>query len=452
MERWQTKEAESSIRTLLQAKYPGVPTMIYYLSRVIGMYGLNSLETYTFGVMCMAIQVIIWKLTLYQPSLLTLRITLILYELVQLFLLSIVYFDSSESFTIHVINSTALLVVGEVSPIHSLAVNCVLIGKHVLLWVCIAWHKNVTGETISFIPTLWVFWNLLCILPYKRGLLIAEQLADEEKLAEERRMKAVLAAIPDGVVVMSEDLQVLTTNLAMLTQLNLHGQSNPINRLEKVITSLEFDTEYCEQEPRKSSFRDEICELVRGKEGIVKNFKPLMYEGKDLECRGCVTTWGEEEKVVVLTVRDTSNWANLEKTAKQDSAKKTALIRSVSHELRTPVNAILNLCQDLQSSPSLSPQDQLDVEVLSNASNFLLSIINDLLDYSRILHDKFELKKTSFDLEKLIRSCGALIALQCKQKEVMFIVRFDPSLPKLAYTDENRLKQVILNLLSNAVK
>jgi signal transduction histidine kinase len=218
-----------------------------------------------------------------------------------------------------------------------------------------------------------------------------------------------------------------------------------------LIEKLNYDTEYLEKKERMKSFGRDIRSLLRDKEGTVGNFKPVLHEGKHLECRGCLTMW-DKSKVLILTIRDISNWAKLEKAAKQDSANKTALIRSVSHELRTPVNAIINLCQDLQSSETIGEQDREDVEVLVNASSFLLSMINDLLDYSRILHDKFELVRTNFDLKRLIKGCGQLIALQCKQKFVDFLVRYDPLLPRIINSDENRLKQVILNLLSNAVK
>jgi signal transduction histidine kinase len=286
---------------------------------------------------------------------------------------------------------------------------------------------------------------------HKKKLLIGKQKAEVEKEVKEKRLKALLYAMADGIVVLSEGLKILTHNPAILTQLEVQSDSNAVDTMEKLIGKMNYDSEYLSPGEEAYVFNADLCELLRQGEGAGKNFAPLLYAGKHLECRGCVTKW-DENKIMVLTVRDTSNWAQLEKAAKRDSANKTALIRSVSHELRTPVNAIINLCQDLQESSSLAGKDKADVEVLVNASNFLLSMINDLLDYSRILHDKFELMKTRFNLENLMKSCGQLIALQCKHKHVDFTVRYDSQLPKFVHSDENRLKQVILNLLSNAVK
>ena len=122
------------------------------------------------------------------------------------------------------------------------------------------------------------------------------------------------------------------------------------------------------------------------------------------------------------------------------------------HELRTPSNAILNLALDIQTNEHLSVQGQTDVEIIISATSFLLSLINDLLDFSRILHGKFSLQKKSFALEPLLRQCAQLFALQCKVKGLDLRVRIDPDLPELLYSDENRLRQVLLNLLSNSLK
>ena len=450
MKTWEIEEAEVAIRMMLHSEYPAAISQLYYIVQIAQIFGLFSLKTLAIASICALFQVFLVRLRAIPNPAVKFWVVFGMFEAVQSLVMTMICLGSPESFTIHLINSTTLLVLGEVNCLHSFVMNCALIAKHVLLWVCIASLRGIPGEGFSFVPTLWVFWDLLYVLPYKRGLLIAKHKAEEEKEVEERRLKALLSAMPDGVAVLSGTLHVLTYNPAMLTQLSLHTALHPETHLEKLIQRLEYDLEYCPPEEH-SRFQEDIFGLLEQKEGTVMNFKPLLYEGKHLECRGCVTLW-DDCKVLVLTVRDTSNWAQLEKAAKKDSANKTALIRSVSHELRTPVNAIINLCQDLQASPSLGAQDRADVEVLANASNFLLSMINDLLDYSRILHDKFELVKTRFDLEQLIHSCGALISLQCREKQLNFSVRFDPLLPKFAYTDENRLKQVILNLLSNAVK
>ena len=451
MEKWEIDEADLGFNIMLHANYPALISTLHYQTQMLSLYGFFSLETVGFFCIGASFQMVFGQLRYIRNPAVKLWLVFYLFEMVQFLLLVLMLLWSPENFALHLINSTVILVVAELSPIHSAPFNLALIVKHIVMWVFVAWFRGIPGEIMSLVPTVWILWNLHYLLTHKRMLLKDKQRAEEEKEIEKMRLKALLEAMPDGVVVFSDSLEVLSHNPAISTQLGVEIDCKTTACIQMMIGKLSYDPEYCSPEEDIYRFKQDLGSALDMENGVVRNFKPLLYAGKHLECRGCVTLW-DDKKVLILTIRDTSNWAQLEKAAKKDSANKTALIRSVSHELRTPVNAIINLCQDLQASPSLGDQERADVEVLTNASSFLLSMINDLLDYSRILHDKFELGKTSFDLEQLIRSCGALLALQCKQKQLNFSVRFDPLLPKFAYTDENRLKQVILNLLSNAVK
>lgn len=116
------------------------------------------------------------------------------------------------------------------------------------------------------------------------------------------------------------------------------------------------------------------------------------------------------------------------------------------------MNAILNLTLDLQTQEQLSLQGETDLQVVISATSFLLSLINDLLDFSRILHGKFELQKQNFALEPLLRQCAQLFDQQGRGKMLDLRLRIDPLLPVLLYSDETRLRQILLNLLSNALK
>ena len=451
MEKWELEAAKVPVKIMLLADYPATLTQLGYISQAVLTRGLFTQEVAGFLVVLVLLRIFFGYLRGMRSQCTRFWVIFGLYEVGQLSMVVAVSQDSQESLPIHIINSTVLLMLGEINPTHSLCFNSLLVTKHIALWVWVGQCRGVTGEVFSIVPVMWCFWNLLHAQTYRRGLLIAKQKAEEDKAVEEQRLKALLSALPDGVVVLSEEMEILQLNSAVFRQFELECVANPSLTLAVLIEKLCYDADYRNEEEGVGTFGTDVRGLLREKEGAVGNFKPVLYQGKHLECRGCIAMWAQE-KVLILTIRDTSNWAQLEKAAKRDSANKTALIRSVSHELRTPVNAIINLCQDLQTSTSIGERDRADVEVLANASNFLLSMINDLLDYSRILHDKFELTKANFDLERLIRSCGQLIALQCQQKRVQLMVRYDPLLPKFAYTDENRLKQVILNLLSNAAK
>jgi nitrogen-specific signal transduction histidine kinase len=250
-------------------------------------------------------------------------------------------------------------------------------------------------------------------------------------------------------MVLSQDNEVRAYNETLLEQLGIAATGQEKQAILREIEGLKYDPGYCGES--NSTLSQDISAFSRSDVGAVLNFKPVRVQEKYLDWRGKVALW-DDEKVCILTVRDTSEWVALDVMVKKESECKTALLRSVSHELRTPANAILNLALDIQATEPLSPQGKSDVEVIVSATNFLLCMINDLLDYSRILNDKFLLNEKLFLLEPVIKECAQLISPQCRGKELEFSIRYDSLLPQFVYTDENRLKQVILNLLSNAVK
>jgi nitrogen-specific signal transduction histidine kinase len=445
MKPWEVEEAEMSTRVICLYDDLAILPFLFYFYQAVCWNGLLSGKTGMLIALFVLFRLVFGYLRAIKNPLARFWVVFALAQACQGLIIFAVVSSMNENFPVNLINSTVFLMISEISPIHSQLVNFLIITKHLGMWIWAAHCRGLPGDLFSMIPALWCFWNLLHAQALKRKLLIAK------KEAEENRLEALLCALPDGVVVLDENMKVLTWNPAVRRKLGVENSMDSELKATFVISNLEYDPEYMEKTEEIRIFGNDLKALLKKDEGAVDNFKPVLLENRYLECRGCVIKW-DGRKVLILTIRNITTWVQLEKAAKRDSANKTALIRSVSHELRTPVNAIINLCQDLQSSETIEEHDREDVEILANASHFLLSMINDLLDYSRILHDKFTLVKTNFDLKHLIRSCGQLIGLQCKQKQVDFIVRYDPFLPKFAYSDENRLKQIILNLLSNAAK
>ena len=106
----------------------------------------------------------------------------------------------------------------------------------------------------------------------------------------------------------------------------------------------------------------------------------------------------------------------------------------------------------MMESPSLSDDQKEQCQILVSSSHFLLSNVNDLLDFSRIANQQFSLNKQLFNLKAAVRTCTELIESQCRLKGLQMNFRYDFSIPSLVYNDANRLKQVLLNLLSNGLK
>ena len=141
----------------------------------------------------------------------------------------------------------------------------------------------------------------------------------------------------------------------------------------------------------------------------------------------------------------------LRKDAEAMSISKSAFLANMSHEIRTPMNSIVGfseLALDGETTPK--SRDYL-IKIQTNAE-WLLQIINDILDISKVESGKMELENIPFDMHELFISCRTLIMPKAVEKGITLYFYVEPSIGKRPLGDPTRLRQVLVNLLSNAVK
>jgi signal transduction histidine kinase/Na+/proline symporter/CheY-like chemotaxis protein len=131
---------------------------------------------------------------------------------------------------------------------------------------------------------------------------------------------------------------------------------------------------------------------------------------------------------------------------------KSAFLASMSHELRTPLNGILGYAQILGRDRTLTPQQAKGLSVIRQSGEHLLTLINDILDLSRIEAGRMELYPTAVDLPSFLRVIADSMRVKAEEKGLLFQLWVTPDLARTVNVDEKRLRQVLLNLLGNAVK
>ncbi|MCW5548792.1 MAG: response regulator [Opitutaceae bacterium] len=131
---------------------------------------------------------------------------------------------------------------------------------------------------------------------------------------------------------------------------------------------------------------------------------------------------------------------------------KSTFIAAMSHELRTPLNAILGFAQILRREDSLSPKARAQLKVIDRNGQHLLSMINEVLDLSKIEADKMQLQLRPCSLRRLATGLAEMCELRTAEKRLSFRLEFGTDVPLHVLADETKLRQVLINLLGNAIK
>lgn len=212
-------------------------------------------------------------------------------------------------------------------------------------------------------------------------------------------------------------------------------------------------------DPMLQPVSEKLAQAIDSGEEFAREYRVFLPDG--IRCFKCSFYAVDDEQlgtIRIITLEDrTREDAIKQKLSRQlEETHRHAVARdnffaNMSHEIRTPINAVLGMAY---FAKKLSENDKCReyIQKIENASELLLGVVNDILDFSRMQESKFSLNPETFNLFDLRKILIDLFALKAQQKGIEFLVEFNCPDPLPVYGDQFRLTQIFMNLAANAIK
>lgn len=269
-------------------------------------------------------------------------------------------------------------------------------------------------------------------------------LADQELIKSENRLRSVLKSLPDIIFIYNNEGVYLDYYVQDESLLLVPPELSIGKRIKDVMPG-----------PKGEELMEAFFRAVRTGKMQTREMEVLLDIGRRFfEIR----FFKLDENRIMSVGRDITGqklWERGLKEAKeaaeQANIEKSRFLANMSHEIRTPMNGLLGIIGLLQNTQMTIEQEKL-VRVISDSGESLLSIVNDILDYSKIEAGKLELSPLSFDIRKELNRIVNVFTGLALSKKIKIRLHIDKDIPEFVELDKDKLSQIFVNIIGNAVK
>jgi len=290
----------------------------------------------------------------------------------------------------------------------------------------------------------------------------------ERALQEVRQLSMAVEQSPESIMIVGTDRRIAYVNTALLeitgytadevigkTPQFLHSGKTPPATYEALWSSMKRGESWKGEFVNRRKDGSEYIEFasiapIRQPDGQITHFIAVKEDITEKK-RLAEELNQHRHHLENLVKQRTAELVDAKQAADAANIAKSAFVANMSHEIRTPMNAIIGLTHLLQQETT-QPAQQKKLGKIADASRHLLTVINDILDYSKIEAGKLALERRDFALDRMVDNVVSMIRPKLEGKPLELIVERDPALPSVLVGDSTRLAQSLLNYLGNAVK
>ncbi len=261
----------------------------------------------------------------------------------------------------------------------------------------------------------------------------------------EIKLKKIMENVPVGILLIEAETRTIIEVNPLVEQL-VGYKAHELEGKKCKNLFCPFEKEQCPvMENKKAIVNKEfiITDAKGQKIPILKNVVPININNKNYLLETLVNI--SEQKLSQIEMKVAKQ------EAEEASASKSLFLANMSHEIRTPMNGILGMIQ-LLSKTNLNTRQVNYVNMIRTSADSLMTIINDILDISKIEAGKITIEEFVFDVRKHLNSIFETIKYRAETKNIDFKLEISPKVPPLIKSDAVRIRQVLINLLGNAVK
>lgn len=260
------------------------------------------------------------------------------------------------------------------------------------------------------------------------------------------RLALLWSHVPDIITEIDSDGIILTVNRTVegFTEADVIGHSSFefLSPEGEVIFTKALKDAINQQEPQR--YELELKSETSSSIWMENRIIPIVKNTKIISLLVIATDITEQKKANQILIASKAG-------AEQANAAKSQFLASMSHEIRTPMTGMLGMASLLEQT-ELNHEQQECVSTIQHSAEHLLSIINDILDLSKIEANKLTIENESFDLIQLINSLVEMVGSKAKEKGLNIQVFMDENTPQYIVSDAVRLRQILMNFLTNSIK